>query len=295
MYILGYLQRDSRVYLTDKDLAVTSFALSLPVLEYQTLVLREDMDTAAELLPSIPQDQLNKIARFLEGQGQKELALEVATDPEHKFDLALSLNQLEIALELARLADADHKWKTLGDAGLAAWDVPLATECFVNAKDLGSLLLVYTSTSDRAGLAKLAEQASAAGSHNVAFSCKWSLGDVPGCIDILVKTGRLAEAVLFSQTYMPSLTVGLVTQWKEGLEKSKKGRVAKALGVPGQDEELFPEWEEWLRLEKAAPVEDAVKANVNGEEVAVSAEEEEEEEEEDEESDEEEEDSDEEE
>ena len=250
MYILGYLQRDSRVYLADKDLSPTSFALSLPVLEYQTLVLREDMETAAELLPSIPQDQLNKIARFLEGQGHKELALEVATDTEHKFDLALSLNQLDVALELARKADADHKWKTLGDAGLAAWDVPLATECFVNAKDLGSLLLLYTSTSDRDGLAKLAEQASAAGAHNVAFSCKWSLGDVPGCIDVLVKTGRLAEAVLFAQTYQPSLAAGLVTQWKENLEKNKKGRVAKALGVPVEDGELFPEWEEWLRLEK---------------------------------------------
>lgn len=277
MYILGYLQRDSRVYLTDKDLAVTSFALSLPVLEYQTLVLREDMETAAELLPSIPQDQLNKIARFLEGQGHKELALEVATDSEHKFDLALSLNQLEIAVELAREADSDHKWKTLGDAGLAAWDVPLATECFVNAKDLGSLLLVYTSTSDRAGLAKLAEQASEAGSHNVAFSCRWSLGDVPGCIDILVKTGRLAEAVLFSQTYQPSLTTGLVTQWKESLEKSKKGRVAKALGMPGEDEELFPEWEDWLRLEKEGP---AGSEEANVEEASEEAEEEDEESEE---------------
>jgi coatomer subunit beta' len=279
MYILGYLQRDSRVYLTDKDLSVTSFALSLPVLEYQTLVLREDMETAAELLPSIPQDQLNKIARFLEGQGHKELALEVATDPEHKFDLALSLNQLDIALELARQADSDHKWKTLGDAGLAAWDVPLATECFVNAKDLGSLLLVYTSTSDRAGLAKLAEQASEAGAHNVAFSCKWSLGDVPGCIDVLVKTGRFAEAVLFSQTYQPSLTAELVAQWKKDLEKNKKGRVAKSLGMPGEDEELFPEWDEWLRLEKEVPavVEETNGEEANGEEAAAEAEEEEEE------------------
>ncbi|KAK5658403.1 hypothetical protein OQA88_2380 [Cercophora sp. LCS_1] len=254
-YILGYLQRDSRVYLTDKDLAVTSFALSLPVLEYQTLVLRGDMETAAELLPTIPEAELNKIARFLEGQGHKELALEVATDAEHKFDLALSLNQLEVALELARESDADHKWKTLGDAGLAAWDVPLATECFVKAKDLGSLLLIYSSTSDRDGLARLAEQAETAGAHNVAFSAKWVLGDVEGCVGILSKTGRLAEAVLFSQTYMPSITADIVGDWKSSLEKAKKGRVAKSLGVPGEDEELFPEWDEWLRLEKEGPVE----------------------------------------
>lgn len=82
MYILGYLQRDAKVYLADKDVNVTSFALSVPVLEYQTCVLRQDMDTAAEILPQVPESELNKIARFLEAQGHKELALEIATDRE---------------------------------------------------------------------------------------------------------------------------------------------------------------------------------------------------------------------
>lgn len=249
MYILGYIQRDSRIYLADKDVNVTSFGLSLPVLEYQTLVLREDMETAAELLPSIPADQLNKIARFLEGQGHKELALEVATDPEHKFELALALNQLDIALRLAREADVDLKWKTVGDAALSGWDVALAAECFEHAKDLGSLLLLHSSTGNRDGLSRLAEQAEAAGAHNIAFSCCWLLGDAQHCTDILVKTGRNTEAVLFSQTYRPSLTARLAKQWKEGLEKNKKGRVAKLIGLPDEDEALFPEWDEWLKQE----------------------------------------------
>lgn len=276
MYILGYIQRDSRIYLADKDVAVTSFALSLPVLEYQTLVLRDDMETAQELLPTIPADQLNKIARFLEGQGHKELALEVATDPEHKFELALGLGQLDTALELAREADVEHKWKTVGDAALAGWQVAVAQECFTHAKDLGSLLLLYSSTSDRSGLSKLAEQAQEAGAHNVAFSCQWLLGDVAGCVEILTKTGRLAEAVLFSQTYKPSLTAEVVKEWKESLDKGKKGRVSKMIGAPVEDEELFPEWDEWLRLEKeggiAAEVTE-VKA-VNGTESPAEAEEE---------------------
>ncbi|TDZ18287.1 Coatomer subunit beta' [Colletotrichum orbiculare MAFF 240422] len=280
MYILGYIQRDSRIYLANKDVSVTSFALSLPVLEYQTLVLRDDMETAQELLPTIPADQFNKIARFLEGQGHKELALEVATDPEHKFELALGLNQLDTALELAREADVEHKWKTVGDAALAAWQVAVAQECFTNARDLGSLLLLYSSTSDRSGLTKLAEQAQEAGAHNVAFSCKWLLGDVAGCVDSLIKTGRLAEAVLFSQTYQPSLTPSTVKEWKESLEKSKKGRVSKMIGVPVEDEELFPEWDEWLKLENedgAAPAVAEVK-KVNGTESPAEAEEEAEEE-----------------
>ena len=249
MYILGYIQRDSRIYLADKDVGVTSFSLSLPVLEYQTLVLREDMETAAELLPTIPTDQLNKIARFLEGQGHKELALEVATNPEHKFDLALALNQLDIALELARKADVDHKWKTVGDAALSGWDVALAAECFTHAKDLGSLLLLYSSTGDREGLKALATQAQEAAAHNVAFSCYWLLSDIEACTEVLTKTGRLAEAVLFAQTYKPSLTVPVVKEWKEHLEKNKKARVAKLIGVPGDDEDLFPEWDAWLKVE----------------------------------------------
>ena len=59
---------------------VYSYALSLSMVEYQTAVLREDMEAAAEILPSIPKEHRNKIAAFLEGRGLKELALEVTTN-----------------------------------------------------------------------------------------------------------------------------------------------------------------------------------------------------------------------
>lgn len=85
MFILGYLSKIGRVYLSGKDLNVISYALSLAVVEYQTLVLRGEIDEAAAMLPSIPEDQKTKIARFLEGQGFVEQALEVSTDPEHRF------------------------------------------------------------------------------------------------------------------------------------------------------------------------------------------------------------------
>ena len=253
MYLLGYLPRDGRVYVADKDVGVVSYALSLSVVEYQTLVLRGDMDTAADLLVDIPEDQKNKIARFLEGQGQKEMALEVATDAEHRFDLALSLNNLPVALQIAREANVEHRWKTVGDAALAGWDITLAEECFTNAKDLGSLLLLYTSTSNTDGLRKLIEQADLSGMHNIAFSCLWQLADVDGCIDLLLRTNRTAEAVLFAQTYKPSRTAKAVKTWKEVLEKEGKGKVARIIGVPPEagegDADLFPEWDEYLRIE----------------------------------------------
>ena len=254
MYVLGYLPRDGRVYIADKDVNVISFAISLSVVEYQTLVLRGDLDTANEMLADIPEDQKNKIARFLEGQGYKEQALEVATDPEHRFDLALSLNKLSIALDLARKADIEHKWKTVGDAALNSWNIALAVECFEKAKDFGSLLLLHTSTCDANGLRRLYEQATEGGSNHIAFSCLWQLADIDGCIDLLQQTNRLGEAVLFSQTYKPSRAPEAVAQWKEALEKDGKGKVSRMIGLPpgveGADEELFPEWEEYLRWEK---------------------------------------------
>ena len=59
-YLLGYIARDGRVYLADKDVNVVSYALSLAVVEYQTVVLRGDMDVADEMLATIPVDQMSK-------------------------------------------------------------------------------------------------------------------------------------------------------------------------------------------------------------------------------------------
>jgi len=73
LYLLGYIARDGRVYLADKDVNIISYALSLSVVEYQTVVLRGDMDTAETLLAQIPADQMPKIARFLEGQGYLDI------------------------------------------------------------------------------------------------------------------------------------------------------------------------------------------------------------------------------
>lgn len=260
MYVLGYLPRDGRIYLADKDVNAVSFGLSLSMVEYQTVVLRGDMDMASELLKDVPQDQMNKVARFLEGQGYKELALEVATDPEHRFELALALSDLETALQIAREADVEHKWKIVGDAALTAWNLTLAQECFTNAKDVGSLLLLHTASSNREGLKSLAAQASESGLHNVAFSTLWSLGDIDGCIALLVQTNRIAEAVLFAQTYKPSRAAKLVVQWKESLDQAGKTKVARLIGVPpgapdvAADDDLFPEWEEYIQLEKESVV-----------------------------------------
>lgn len=70
IYLLGYLPAQNRVYLCDKDANFLAYSLALSVIEYQTAVLRGDMEEAERLLPTIPSEQRNRIARFLEAQGK---------------------------------------------------------------------------------------------------------------------------------------------------------------------------------------------------------------------------------
>ena len=132
MYLLGYIPRENRLYLGDKELNVVSFSLLLSVLEYQTAVMRRDFDTADKVLPTIPREQRTRVAHFLEKQvssmtvhrafhpskiieifsdnlffvlqGFKSQALAVTTDSEHKFDLAIQLGELKTAYALAKEA-----------------------------------------------------------------------------------------------------------------------------------------------------------------------------------------------
>ena len=54
MYLLGYIPKDNRLYLSDKDLNVVSYSLLLSVLEYQTAVMREDFETAKQVIVPFP-------------------------------------------------------------------------------------------------------------------------------------------------------------------------------------------------------------------------------------------------
>ena len=146
-------------------MSIYAYSLSLNVVEYQTAVLRGDMDAAGEILPSIPREQLNKVARFLEARGLKELAMQITTDPDHKFDLALALDDLDAALGVITQSvpetEAGSKWKALGDRALAVWRFDLAKEAYEKACDLGSLMLLVISMGDRSGLERVAAAAGA--------------------------------------------------------------------------------------------------------------------------------------
>jgi coatomer subunit beta' len=109
-------------------------------------------------------------------------------------------------------------------------------------------------------LRDLAERSKAASVFNVEFQCLWLLADIQGCVNLLMASGRNAEAVLFAQTYKPSIAPLCVAAWKSALEKEGKGRVARVIAAPPgtegcePDADLFPEWDEYLKIESEGGV-----------------------------------------
>ncbi|CAM9848812.1 unnamed protein product [Lampetra planeri] len=239
MYLLGYIPKDNRLYLGDKELNMVSYSLLLSVLEYQTAVMRRDFDMADKVLPTIPKEQRTRVAHFLEKQGFKSQALAVSCDPEHRFELALQLGELKIAYQLATEAESEQKWKQLAELATSRCQFQLAQECLHRAQDYGGLLLLATASSDQAMVTRLAQGAERDGKNNVAFLSYFLQGNLDKCLEVLINTNRLPEAAFLARTYLPSEVSRVVKLWRESLAKSNQ-KAADSLADPTEYENLFP-------------------------------------------------------
>ena len=249
MYLLGYIPRDNRLYLGDKELNVVSYSLLLSVLEYQTAVMRGDFETADRVLPTIPRSQRTRVAHFLEKQGFKQQALAVSTDPEHKFELALQLGELETAHTLAIEAASQQKWRQLAELATTRGEFELAQQCLHHAQDFGGLLLLATSSGNAEMVRKLGETADDTGKNNVSFLSYFLLGDINKCLDILISTDRLPEAAFFARSYIPSRISEVVALWRESLSKLNE-KAGQSLADPKEYENLFPGYVDSLKTEQ---------------------------------------------
>ncbi|XP_068601820.1 coatomer subunit beta'-like [Brachionichthys hirsutus] len=249
MYLLGYIPKDDRLYLGDKELNIVSYSLLLSVLEYQTAVVRGDFSLADKVLPTISKEQRIRVARFLEKQGFKKQALAVSADPEHKFDLALQLGEVEIAYQLALEAESEQRWRQLAELATAKCQYSLAQECLSHARDYGGLLMLATTSGNAGMVDKLAKGAEMDGKNNVAFISFFLLGRLDKCLDLLIKTDRLPEAAFLARTYLPSQMSRVVKLWKESLSKVNR-KAADSLADPSQYGNLFPGLQQALLAEQ---------------------------------------------
>ena len=54
MYLLGYLMKEAKVYLVDRDFGIMGYTLNLAMIEYKTLVIRGDLEAAQATLARVP-------------------------------------------------------------------------------------------------------------------------------------------------------------------------------------------------------------------------------------------------
>ncbi|KAG1678839.1 Coatomer subunit beta' [Nymphon striatum] len=262
MYLLGYIPKENRLYLGDKELNVVSFSLLLSVLEYQTAVMRRDFDTADTVLPTLPREQRTRVAHFLEKQGFKAQALAVSSDPEHRFELALQLGDMDVAYKIVKESQSEQKWKQLSELAISKCKFDLAQECLHQAQDYGGLLLLATASGNASMVQKLGDAADSSHQNQTAFLSYFILGKIvhPGdisklakfhacimcelhvekCLDVLIKTDRLSEATFFARTYVPSKVSEVSKLWQAQLTANGKNKIAKSIADPSQYQNLFP-------------------------------------------------------
>lgn len=230
MYMLGYLARDNKVYLADREIHVYGFEISLELLEFQTLTLRGELGEAMNsILPNVEsKDTLIKIAGFLEGQEFYEEALQTSPETDQKFDLALKVGQLTLAREILGDEESEIRWRALGDASLHRYNFKLATEAYSRARDLESLFLLHSSFNNKEGLLSLAKDAESLGKYNLSFKAYFIAGDVESAKNLLITLKKYPEAALLAVTYgIESEDVNaIVTKWKGSLKADGKNAIA---------------------------------------------------------------------
>ncbi|CAI5760521.1 unnamed protein product [Candida verbasci] len=244
-YIIGYNQ--GKLFLIDKSFDVISWFVNSDVLILQTYIMRVDPeienkpefqidDLDEEYRESISQfskTELNQLSRFFEKLGYLSISYTLSQDFDSKFQISLSQNNLKQAYELLKQENNianTHKWKKLGDLSMKKWNLKLAQECFWVSKDYSSLLLLLSSTNNKTELTKLAEECEEKGKYNIAFQAWWLTADTKKCLELLVKSERYTEAVIFGKNYGIENLNNVIEQWKSSLIKKNKGKVADLIG-----------------------------------------------------------------
>lgn len=80
--------------------------------------------------------------------------------------------------------------------------------------------------------------------------CQFILGNHIEVLQLLIDTLRLPEAAFYARTYCPSQISRVVDLWKQSLIKIGKSKMANAIADPVKYEDLFPDYQISLDMEK---------------------------------------------
>jgi coatomer subunit beta' len=110
MFVLGYIPQKNRVFLINKALKISSYELLSSLILAQRDIVKADPELTTshpdyqslkETISQVPESHIGKVAKFLDSMNFKEIAYHVTVDEEHKFDLAMHLNKIAEAYQIA--------------------------------------------------------------------------------------------------------------------------------------------------------------------------------------------------
>ena len=220
-YLIGYLPTLDRLFLINKQFQLISFKLPYAFIQYQIAIVNNNLAKANALYNSIPPEYHSKVIAFLEKFNLSNISYSLTKDSNLKFSLAIKLQKLEDAWEIAKKESNTEKIKLVADLAIAKGDFALAEQAMQLGNDFSGLLLYYSSIQDRTKLKGLADKSKEYGLFNISFACYFQLNDVDKCVDLLIKAKRFPEASVFCRTYCPSKLNDVITRWNVLLEQEE--------------------------------------------------------------------------
>jgi len=229
--IIGYLPRENLIILADQRRNLLAANLPSSLLEFEAAIMYGDDPDPS----SVPEMHRTKTAKLLKQLGKLELALAVATEPSMKFDIAVELGDLETAMSCA---GDSAMWRRLARAALTKGDYNLSVESLKKCGDLSTLLLLLKVRGSESEMTELVERAENEGQLNVAFTAALLVHNHDKCVDLLIKSGKFAEASMFARSNCPNRTSECVKLWKASIPNK---RIADSLADPEEFPNLFDE------------------------------------------------------
>nr|BAN65214.1 coatomer beta subunit, putative [Babesia bovis] len=231
--MIGHSAQSGMLYLCQDD--VVAYPLPIDYLRFHSFVSfkieaaeqgveYDDDQELDDIISSFEPAMRERASEFLESVGEYKLALRSSVEPERHFELHLKLGNVKDCLRILHELQAQQsdksrddvlrsKWKRLGTHCLDTNDYNTAVECLMNCGDYSSCMLIYITSGNRDGIAKIAEIATKEGVANIAFTCHYILNNIPECIDLLHRTGRHSEACIMARTYKPSALQASYEKW----------------------------------------------------------------------------------
>lgn len=144
--ILGYQSTQGVIFFVDSMNKVITIEVPQNFPQAITSIDDEDFEAMRSAVEKIENNKFHdKVAKYLEGIENLDMAFEVVKNLDMKFEYALRLELVDEAYDIACESASKSCLKQIGDLCLLKGEFDKAEDSYKRAEDLSSLFLMYSS------------------------------------------------------------------------------------------------------------------------------------------------------